>query len=269
MNAKTDKLESLLRRKGKVAVALSGGHDSSILLAFAMSLLGAENCLAVTAATPYMMVDELADSRSFCRELGVAQICLELPLLPEIADNPPDRCYLCKKSLFARIRQEAALRGFVCIADGTNVDDDGDYRPGRRALKELSIWSPLYEAGMGKGDLKELGRMMSLDASLIGKPSYACLMTRLETGREVTEEILRRVDRAETLLRQRGFAACRVRVHGDLARIELGGSDWAVFLSGGVREEIAQEFIRLGFSHVTLDLNGYRRGSMNGVEKSL
>lgn len=261
MSIESDRLAAWLRERGRVAIALSGGLDSSVLLAFAASVLGPGQCLAVTARTPYMMQVELKEAAGLCRHLGVEHLELELPVPSEIRDNPPLRCYLCKKALFSALVDEANRRGFGLVADGTNLDDDGDYRPGRKALAELHIASPLREAGLGKDRIRELGRQLGLDASLVGKPAYACLLTRLEHGASVDEDDLRRIDRAEEFLRQSGFPACRVRVHGRLARIEVPAADRSRLLA--VANETAVFFNTLGFSHSCLDLEGYKQGGMN------
>lgn len=261
MSTETDRLAAWLTGHGRIAIALSGGLDSSVLLAFATSVLGPEQCLAITARTPYMMQAELTDASALCLRLGVMQLELELPVPPAIRDNPPLRCYLCKKALFAALLDEARRRGFDQVADGTNLDDDGDYRPGRKALAELGIASPLREAGLGKAAIRELGRRLGLDGDLVGKPAYACLLTRLEHGTTFDDDDLRRIDRAEEFLRQSGFAACRVRVHGRLARIEVPAADRARLLA--IADETAAFLAALGFSHSCLDLEGYKRGGMN------
>lgn len=262
MNA-IDRLERDLTARERVAVALSGGLDSSVLLACAVSVLGAQNCLALTANTPYMMHEEIEESRRLCLRLGVEHICLKLQVPAGIENNPPDRCYLCKKSVFTKLKALAARSGFSCLVDGTNHDDLSDYRPGMRALQELEIINPFKEAGMGKAEIRELGRKLGLDESLVRKPAYACLLTRLEHDRPFSEEDLYRVDAAESWLRVRGFPACRVRVHGKLARIELDRSAWPSFLHGGIAWQAELAFQEMGFEFVTLDLKGYTRGSMN------
>ena len=259
-----ERLRSVLLPMERVAVALSGGLDSSVLLVAAADILGADRCLALTAETPYVMREELRDSAALCRRLGVRQEKLVFPILPEIAETPPLRCYLCKHALFSALAGRAAELGFPRVADGSNTDDLGDYRPGRKALHELGIISPFLEAGMGKADIRLLARTLNLPEDISEKPAYACLLTRLEHGRPVTESLLRRVDEAETFLRSLGLKGCRVRVHGeDLARIELPGPELGLFRQGGLSEAVVSRLRALGFRHITLDLEGYSRGSMN------
>ena len=263
MESGIDQLKRNLAACERVAVALSGGLDSSVLLACAVSVLGPQNCLALTVNTPYMMHEEIEDSRRLCRRLGVEHVCIRMAVPAGIADNPPNRCYLCKLAVFSRLKELASRSGFPHLVDGTNHDDLSDYRPGMRALQELEIANPFKEAGMGKAEIRELGHRLGLEDSLIRKPAYACLLTRLEHGYTFTEEDLYRVDAAEIWLRERGFPACRVRVHGRLARIELDRSAWSSFLHGGTAWQADVAFKEMGFEFITLDLQGYTRGSMN------
>lgn len=249
--------------KGKVAIALSGGLDSSVLLAFAVSTLGAGNCLAMTVRTPYMMDDELEYSGRLCRFLGVEHLVLETGVPESIRDNPPLRCYLCKKALFSMLVEEAGAKGFPHVADGTNRDDESDYRPGMKALAELGVHSPMKEAGMGKDDIRSLGAELGLEASLVSKPAYACLLTRLEHGVSVDEEVLRRIDRSERYLRGLGFDGCRVRVHGAVVRIEVRPESWGRIVEPEVAAEVVAYLKQEGFLFVSLDLQGYKQGSMN------
>ena len=259
-----ERLRSVLLPLERIAIALSGGLDSSVLLAASADILGADRCLALTAETPYVMQEELRDSTALCLRLGVRQERLAFPILPEIADNPPLRCYLCKRALFTSLTERAAELRFPRMADGSNMDDLGDYRPGRKALEELGVVSPFLEAKMGKADIRLLARSLNLPESISEKPAYACLLTRLEHGRPVTESLLRRVDEAETFLRSLGLKGCRVRMHGeDLARIELPGPQLVLFRRDGLSEAVVSRLRELGFRHITLDLEGYSRGSMN------
>lgn len=259
-----ERLRSVLLRKERIAVALSGGLDSSVLLAAAAEVLGPEHCVALTAQTPYVMAEEVRDSAELCRGLGVTQEKLIFPIPDSLADNPPLRCYLCKRTLFSALKDRAAELGFPLLADGSNMDDLGDYRPGRRALQELGILSPFLEAAMDKADIRQLARELGLPESVSGKPAYACLLTRLEHNRPVTETMLRLVDTAETFLRSLGLKGCRVRVHGeDLARIELPETERRLFWSRKLEAPVAHRLRELGFRHITLDLEGYSRGSMN------
>ena len=259
-----ERLRAVLLPGERIAVALSGGLDSSVLLAAAVRMLGAERCVALTVQTPYVMEEELRDSAELCRRLGVKQEKLVFPILKAIQDNPPLRCYLCKRALFSALKTRAAELGFPLLADGSNVDDLGDYRPGRKALEELGILSPFLEASMNKADIRRVARELDLPESISGKAAYACLLTRLEHNRPVKETVLRRVDRAEAFLRSLGLEGCRVRVHGDdLARIELPDRKRALFRDSELAEPVVRRFRELGFRHITLDLEGYSRGSMN------
>ena len=259
-----ERLRSVLLPRERIAVALSGGLDSSVLLAAAAKVLGLDHCLALTAQTPYVMEEEMRDGTELCRSLKVRQEKLTFPIPASIADNPPLRCYLCKHALFSALKARAGEAGFPLLADGSNMDDLGDYRPGRKALQELGILNPFLEAAMGKADIRQLARELGLPESVSGKPAYACLLTRLEHNRPVTEAMLRRVDKAETFLRSLGLKGCRVRVHGDdLARIELPEAERRLFLNTELAGPVARRLRELGFRHITLDLEGYSRGSMN------
>lgn len=266
MTTPVDTLHSLIHDMGKIAVALSGGLDSSVLLAYAASVLGGENCLALTVKTPYMMDMEMKDAEEFCRKLGIRRIELELPIPSCIKANPANRCYLCKKEIFTRLKSITQKEGFSCLADGTNIDDIGDYRPGMKALAELKISSPFKDAGLGKSAIRMLGARLGLDSALIEKPAYACLLTRLEHEIEIDESLLRRIDEAESYLRDFGIASCRVRVHGSLARIEIPADSWNAVLRKDTAARICARLAHLGFDPVTLDLAGYKRGSMNSKE---
>lgn len=259
-------LGKVLQAHRRLAIAVSGGVDSSVLLAASVRVLGAESCLALNAGTPYMMQSEQAQAVTLAEKLGVELVSLGLPLPPAIANNPPDRCYQCKRMLFDHLLKLARTRGFDLVADGSNADDLLDYRPGRRALQELGIISPFVEAEMGKEEIRGLARDLGLPADLADKPAYACLLTRLEHGMTVDPELLRAVDAAESYIRAGGIMACRVRVHGAqgklLARIECPASSiQAVADMPGLESHLRA----LGFHYITLDLTGYRMGGMNDI----
>lgn len=265
MNINVSLLGDVVRDCGRLAVALSGGLDSSVLLAFAVDVLGADRCLALTAKTPYMMSSEQKDAGVLCGKLGVRHLVVDMPVPVSIAGNPPMRCYECKKAVFNELIGVAGREGFVFVADGTNSDDDPTDRPGMRALKELGIISPFADAGLGKDGIRELGKALGLGADIVNKPAYACLLTRLQHGVMFTPDDLRVVDEAENYLRGLGFPSVRVRVHGKLARIELPEEAMPLFFEGGGRDK-AVVFLRgLGFEYVSLDLQGYRQGSMNKI----
>lgn len=263
MNTKLDKLGAFLKPKGRVAVALSGGLDSSVLLAVAAKVLGGGNCLALTARTPYTMADEIFDAAALCRKLGVEHPEISRSEIPEeILFNPPDRCYLCKRAIFSEFKTVAEQRGFGTLCDGTNADDLSDYRPGMRALRELSVVSPFLECGLGKSDIREIAHGFGM--SVADKPAYACLLTRLVHGEKIDVRTLSKIDKFESFLRASFVLAVRARVESETVRIECVPSDFRKILDGA--ERICAFAQSLGFKHCSLDLAGYKRGSMNVVQ---
>ena len=258
--AKLDRLRTLLRETGSAAVAFSSGVDSTFLLRVAHEELGAR-VVAVTVRSRTFPKRELDEAVAFCRAEGVRHEIIDSDELsvPGFAGNPPDRCYHCKKAIFGRIIELAQANGLAAVLEGSNVDDDGDYRPGRRAIKELGVRSPLHDAGLTKAEIRELSKKMCLPTA--DKPSFACLASRFPYGEEITEERLQRVERAEQYLKDLGFGQVRVRSHGELARIELCSAD--IPKAVDQREKIHAALKELGFAYVALDLLGYRTGSMN------
>lgn len=256
------RLQAILRGMESVAVACSGGLDSSLLLAAAQIALG-ERVVALTVVTPYMATHEIAAAKALTALLGVRQRVLELPIPAEIAHNPPDRCYHCKRALFEKLQAVAIAEGCVWLADGSNRDDLQDYRPGMQALRELAIRSPLLEAGLGKDEIRRYARALNLP--VWNQPAQACLLTRLPHGTEVDEKQLRQVEAAEQALRDLGFNAVRVRCHADLARIELDRADQARLLDAARADQVTAALTGCGFRYVTLDLQGYRMGSFNAA----
>jgi uncharacterized protein len=247
-----------LRRFESVGVGFSGGADSSLLLAAAKEALG-DRVLALTAVTPYMVRQEIADALALAAEFGVRHQLVELPMPDGMGDNPPDRCYLCKHALYTRLIAVAEEHGFTTMLDGSNLDDLRDYRPGLRALGELGVISPFLECGIDKADVRRLARALGLPTWR--KPTNTCLLTRMPFGRRVTMEALQRIEEAERLLLDRGYDWVRVRCHGDLARIEVARELRSRLLDEA--DLVIEGLEALGFRYVTLDLRGYQLGSMN------
>ena len=266
LHTKYDALRSRLTELGSLAVAFSGGVDSTFLLQVAHDVLG-DRVLAVTAAPPFVPIREQKEAFDFCREAGIRQIVIppEALDIDGIRHNPPDRCYHCKHMIFGRIIEAAEQNGIHHVAEGSNTDDTGDYRPGMRAIRELGVLSPLLDAGLSKSDIRALSKELELPTW--DKPSFACLASRFVYGEAITDDRLSMVDRAEQLLLELGFRQFRVRIHGDLARIEILPDDFDRIMTSAVREQIAAALKGFGFSYVTLDLSGYRTGSMNEVLK--
>lgn len=262
LQGKYNKLKDHLASLGSLAVGFSGGVDSAFLLAAAHEALG-DSLIAVTARSHFVPESDLDEAIAFCKERGIRHFIVDLdPLANDtIRSNPADRCYHCKKIEFGAIMDKAREHGIEYVADGSNADDRNDYRPGARAVGELGIVSPLQEAGLTKAEIRELSKSMGLPTWK--KPSAACLASRIPYGEELTREKLARVDAAESFIRSLGFTNLRVRSHGDLARIELAPEETGRMADDDLRKTVSAKLKELGFTYVTVDLEGYRMGSLN------
>ena len=263
LQTKRQKLTDILKATGGCAVAFSSGVDSTFLLAAAKEALG-DRVLAVTVKAAWVPDREMDEAVRFCAERGIEHVILtaDADEIEGFRENPPDRCYLCKTALFTRIRETAAEHSYVVVAEGSNTDDDGDYRPGMRAIRELGIASPLKEAGLSKAEIRALSREMALPTWK--KPSAACLASRVPYGERVTDEKLRMVEEAEDYLAEIGFEQVRVRVHeGGVARIEVAPERRKDLMEPDRAAQIHARLREIGFSFVAADLMGYRTGSLN------
>ncbi len=259
---KYDHLRRLIIEAGSSAIAFSGGVDSTFLLKVCVDLLG-DKALAVTARSETYPVRELEEAKNLARLIGAKHIIVTSEELdvPGFSDNPPNRCFLCKQELFTKVIDIARRQGLSWVFDANNVDDAGDFRPGRMAARKHMVRSPLEEAGLTKADIRTLSRMLELPTW--DKPAFACLSSRFPYHTEITRSALRQVEAAENLLWDLGMREFRVRHHDTIARIELGGKEMRAFWEGGLRDEIVSRLKSLGYTYVTLDLEGYRTGSMN------
>ncbi len=267
LEEKLGKLKEDLRNIQSMAIAFSSGVDSTFLLQTAVDVLG-DKVLAITASSCSFPQRELQEAKSFCEARGIKHIVIEANELEmeSFRQNPSNRCYICKKALFEKIIAVAAQHGITAVAEGSNVDDLGDYRPGLQAIKELGVLSPLRQAGLHKAEIRQLLQQMNLPTA--HKPSFACLSSRVPYGEEITKEKLSMVEEAEQFLMDMGLAQVRVRIHsqasgGYIARIEVDPSELGRLIAEETRQEINFKFKKLGFSYVALDLQGYRTGSMN------
>jgi uncharacterized protein len=252
----------MLKDLQSCAIAYSGGVDSTLLITVAHNVLG-EKALAVTATSSTYPKKELKEAQEYARHLGIRHVVVHSEELDigGFSKNHSDRCYHCKKELFQKIQQIAREQHLAYVLDGSNADDTSDYRPGAKARQELSVKSPLQDVGLSKQEIREISRSMHLDTA--EKPALACLASRFPYGTTITKARLKQVEHAEEFLLSLGIHQCRVRYHTDIARIEVAPADFPLILSHA--DAIVKRFKELGFIYVTLDIEGYRAGSLNEV----
>ncbi|UCF03439.1 MAG: ATP-dependent sacrificial sulfur transferase LarE [Deltaproteobacteria bacterium] len=262
LQKKYDHLRTIVSQAGSAIIAFSGGVDSTFLLKVCVDMVG-EKAMAITARSETFPKRELQEAKALAERIGALHVIIDTEELaaPGFSDNPPHRCFLCKSELFSKLKQIAKDRRILSVFDGSNADDVEDFRPGRKAAHQLGVRSPLEEAGLGKEEVRTLSKMLNLPTW--DKPAFACLSSRFPYHTKITKSALRQVEDAEDFLWNLGMREFRVRHHDTIARIELGPRELSLFLETGRRNEIVQHLKSLGYKYVTLDLEGYRTGSMN------
>jgi uncharacterized protein len=264
LQAKYDHLCNLITEAGSAIIAFSGGVDSTFLLKVCVDKVG-EKALAITARSETFPERELKEAKTLAGLIGGLHLIIDTKELeaPGFSSNPPHRCFLCKSELFSKLKQIAKEHGIRWVFDGSNADDVGDFRPGRKAARQLGVRSPLEEAELSKEEVRTLSKMLNLPTW--NKPAFACLSSRFPYHTKITEPALRQVEDAEDFLWNLGMREFRVRHHDTIARIELGEKELSLFLETGRWNEIVLHLKSLGYKYVTLDLEGYRTGSMNEI----
>ncbi|MBU3916398.1 ATP-dependent sacrificial sulfur transferase LarE [bacterium] len=261
LEEKKRKLLELLKTYQNVAIAFSGGVDSSFLLKMAKETLG-DNCVALTIDMDFVARSEMSDAEAIVKEIGAQHTIIKSAEIDKaILENSKERCYFCKRNVFEALLEAAKALGINILLDGSNLDDLDDYRPGMKALKELEIKSPLIEAGFTKNDIRAVSEELGL--STWNKPSLACLASRFPYNQHITMDGLKKVEAAEEFLRQKGIRQVRVRYHQDLARIEVSPEERSTFFDTDLMDQVSTALLKIGFKYVTLDMEGYRTGKMN------
>lgn len=266
METTVEKLIYQLKKYDKIAIAFSGGVDSTLLLKAAVTAIGGERVYAYTVKSPYIPQWEYEEAIEAAATMGVSHRMIQSGIPESIVDNPENRCYLCKRIVFGEILKAASADGCSVVCDGTNADDLLDYRPGLVALTELGVVSPLKDAGMTKQEIRDLSKVYGLKTW--DKPPYACLLTRIPYGVTVDMNMLSQIEKAEEILMKEGIRAVRVRHHGEIARIEIGQEEMYKILDLALMNKIHTEIRQLGFKFVSLDLGGYQTGCYNEGLKS-